>query len=145
MANNTKATPSPEELLIQRESDVTARETSVKEREDALLLKEQEFETKTLEIQNKEELYSANESELETLRAEVEEMRSELEKAQAAPAKVVPGLKFEFEGESYKFRDKAPKSIRIDGLVVKQKDLIKDKDSLLQLVAGNSGLIEKIQ
>lgn len=138
MANNTNATPSPEELLLKREKDVTARE-------EAVAAKEKEFEAQALEIQKKEELYAAYPSELEALRKEVEDLRAELEKAQVAPAKVVPGVEFKFEGQSYKFKDSAPKSIRIDGVVKTQKELAKDEESLLQLIGGNSGLIEKIQ
>ncbi len=138
MANNTNATPSPEELLLKREQEVTARE-------EAVAAKEKEFEAQAVEIQKKEELYAAYPSELEGLRKEVEELRAELDKVQVAPAKVVPGVEFKFEEQSYKFKDSAPKSIRIDGVVKTQKELAKDKESLLQLIGGNSGLIEKIQ
>ena len=56
----------------------------------------------------------------------------------------VPGEKFTFNGEKYQFTDEAPKFIRIDGVSRSQKEIIKDEDALLQLVAGNSSLIQKI-
>lgn len=127
--NKTKAAPSPEELLIQKDAEITALKA--------------ENEAQTAAIQKKEELYSASAEELEALRKEVNELRAAA-KAEAKPAKVVPGVKFEFEGSNYKFKDTAPKSIRIDGVAKSQKDIAADEEILLQLVASNSGLIEKI-
>lgn len=127
---NKKAAPSPEELLLQKDTELAA-------------LKEQ-LQAQTEAIQAKEELYSASQEELEALRNQVNELRSAAKDATAKPAKPVPGVKFEFEGLKYKFKDNAPKSIRIDGVVKSQKELAADEETLLQLVASNSGLIEKI-
>ena len=58
--------------------------------------------------------------------------------------KKMPGLNFEFEGESYKFKDSDPKKIWIAGKVYSQAEIVKKKDILLELVGGNSGLIQKV-
>lgn len=151
MGNQNTATPSPEELLLKREADVTAREKAAEKLERDLSAREEDVNAKAaanaalaIEIQAKEELYSAAPEELEVLRNEVKTLRLQLAKAEDAPAKKTPGEKFKFEGVAHKFKDSAPKSIRIDGVVKTQKELVKDENALLQLVAGNSGLIEKI-
>lgn len=60
------------------------------------------------------------------------------------PEKVVPGEKFEFQGVKKKFRDTAPKSIRYDGKVWSQAELIKDEDAMNDLVSSNSNLFENL-
>ena len=42
-----------------------------------------------------------------------------------------------------KFKDSAPKKIRMAGKVYSQAEIVKKKDFLLDLVGGNSGLIQK--
>lgn len=151
MAKQNNATPSPEELLTQREADVSAREKAAENREKEIATREEEVASKAtenaalaVELQAKEELYSAAPEELETLRNEVKTLRAELAKAEDAPAKKTPGEKFKFDEVPHKFKDSAPKSIRINGVVMTQNEIIEDENALLQLVGGNSGLIEKI-
>ena len=76
--------------------------------------------------------------------AAIVEREAELQSAAPVSQQSVPGEKFTFNGEKYQFTDEAPKFIRIDGVARSQKEIIKDEDALLQLVAGNSSLIQKI-
>ncbi|MDR2205770.1 MAG: hypothetical protein LBE36_06420 [Flavobacteriaceae bacterium] len=93
-------------------------------------------------------------AELADLAAALEQKEKDLEEREAAVLtaeaktsevkKPEPGKKFTFEGVEYKFKDSSPKKIRVNGSVKTQAQLVKDEDALLQLVGGNSGLIEKI-
>ena len=122
--NTQEATPLTEEQLLEKEKSLAARE-------EAVAKKEAELKTQETGLVTREEAVAKKEAEIASQKADEEEKKQ-------------PGREFEFEGESYKFKDSAPKKIRMDGKVFSQAEIIKDKSKLLQLVGGNSGLIQKV-
>lgn len=97
------------------------------------------------ELNEREAVVAQKETELKALKSDLQEREEALNsKENKTTVKVEPGLEFKFDGLPYKFEDTAPKSIRINGQVFSQKEIVKDQDLLLQLVAGNSSLIKKL-
>ena len=77
--------------------------------------------------------------------AELDKREKSLTKKESKPAEPkAEAVSFVFNGEKYRFTDDAPSKIRIDGIVKTQQEISQDKDILLQLVVGGSGLIEKV-
>jgi hypothetical protein len=111
-----------ETLKLQLDEQKTAqdaKDVQLSETESALAKKAKDLEAREISVQQAEENASK-------------------------PKETKSGKKFKFEGVEYKFKDSAPENIRFNGSVKSQAQLIKDEDALLQLVGGNSGLIEKI-
>ena len=119
------------------EEQIVAQIKAVEERETAVAEKEAAVETR-------EAALAEREASVEVREAAIVEREAELQSAAPVSQQSVPGEKFTFNGEKYQFTDEAPKFIRIDGVARSQKEIIKDEDALLQLVAGNSSLIQKI-
>lgn len=99
-----------------------------------------------------EDLLLERETALNQREAELNEREKTLNEREAAlETASAPMVPYEQPGESFKFNDikfqftpAAPTLIRINGEVKTQKEIIKNKDLLLQLVAGNSSLIKKL-
>lgn len=150
MANNKKqesiATPSQEELQIDKTANKNSPE-SIEEKTAELDAREKELNEKAAEIEKLKETLSKLDIKLQQQSKEIEEKEKSLLSSKAdekSKNKKPSGLKFTFEGQSYKFKDKAPQSIRFNDNVMTQKEITEDEDVLLQLVGGNSSLIEKI-
>ncbi|SDE68451.1 hypothetical protein [Riemerella columbipharyngis] len=114
--NNTHSAEPTADELIQKETELNEKEAQLNERETQLNEREEELNQREAQFN---------------------------EKNTTTKVEVIPGEDFEFNGEQYKFTDEAPKKIRINGEVKTQKEIAKDEDLLLQLVAGNSSLIIK--
>ena len=85
------------------------------------------------------------EKEISKREAELDKREKSLTKKESKPAEPkAEAVSFEFNGEKYRFTDDAPSKIRIDGFIKTQQEISQDKDILLQLVVGGSGLIEKV-
>lgn len=95
-------------------------------------------QTPDAELAAREQRLAAKEKELADREAKLTEQEAEV----AAKVKT-PGLKVKFEGVEYQFAENAPKSIRIDGKVLTQKEIAADEEILLQLIGGGSSLIKK--
>ncbi len=117
--------------------------------EDKTKQSSQEDLNKREELLNaKEQQLNEREHELNKKADELAQLSSELESKQAntdKPVKKVEGLSFTFRNEKYKFVDGSPQLIRFGGLAYTQKELSEDEDALVQLIGGNSSLIEKIK
>lgn len=113
-----------EEALAKREQEVATKEQALAKREQEATTKEQALAKREQEVTKKEEaLAKGNETK------------------EVKPQK---GLAFTFREEKYKFSDTAPKKIMFGGLVYTQKQLTEDEESLVQLIGGNSSLIQKL-
>lgn len=113
--NTQKEKSSTLKELDLKKEELDRREQGLEKREAALLVKEQKL----------------NE-------------RIALLPVEAKEIIVEPGLEFEFRNERYKFSDDAPKQILFSGLKYSQEELAKEEDALVQLIGGESVLIEKI-
>ncbi|MGQ0298143.1 hypothetical protein [Riemerella anatipestifer] len=132
MAKQQKPTPSaetPADGLIENKEDLTsikndleAREANVTARENAIAERENDLEAREANVTARENAIAQN-------------PKSEKPK---------PGEKFDFGGRNYQFTEDAPLIIRIDGVPRTQKEIAANEDLKLQLVAGNSSLIQKI-
>ncbi len=65
---------------------------------------------------------------------------ADLKKHQAATA---PVFKHD-NGFSYRFKKTAPKTLNVDGVPRYIKDLVKDKEIMLELIEGNNNFVERI-
>ncbi|MBT0574235.1 hypothetical protein OKE68_11320 [Riemerella anatipestifer] len=139
MAKQQKPTPSAEtpadglignkEDLTSIKNDIEAREANVTARENAIAERENEVSTRENDLEAREANVTAREN------AIAQNPKSEKPK---------PGEKFDFGGRNYQFTEDAPLIIRIDGVPRTQKEIAAIEDLKLQLVAGNSSLIQKI-
>lgn len=105
--------------------------------------KQKEADIQTQEFDRRKEELDQREEALNKREQELNERESNLE----ASEKVVeqePGLEFEFRKEKYKFTDDAPKNIRFGGLAYTQKEIAEEDDILVELIGGDSSLIEKL-
>lgn len=117
-----KTTPETEKVSGLTEAQLTAKESELNQKEQQLTAKESELNAKEVKLTERE----AN------LSGETKE------------ATIVPGLKFKFRGEDYKFTDSAPKLILFNGMKYAQKELVEDEDAIAQLIGGNLSLIQKL-
>lgn len=122
----------PEVLLNQRKAELDEREAAIVEKETAL-------DEKETEINERERAVVEKESKLKDLEKKLKAKQPAVESV----AKKKEPVSFEFNGASYVFADHSPELIRIDGQVLTQEEIVQDEELLLQLVAGNSSLIEK--
>ncbi|AZZ59701.1 hypothetical protein PG608_09035 [Riemerella anatipestifer] len=139
MAKQQKPTPSaetPADGLIENKEDLTsikndleAREANVTARENTIAERENKVSTRENDLEAREANITAREN------AIAQNPKSEKPK---------PGEKFDFGGSTYQFTEDAPLIIRIDGVPRTQKEIAAIEDLKLQLVAGNSSLIQKI-
>jgi len=134
MGKDTKqeATPLTEEQLLEKE-------TALNEREEVLNAKEKELEEKEIALNAREEALNAKEKELEEKETNLNELETDLLASQGKeePAEVVPGLEFTFEKEKYKFKDSAPKNLRIGGKKLSQDEIAKDKNLAAKIIKTN--------
>lgn len=121
---NKTSVEKPSEVLSENEKALKEKELSLKEWEQNLENKEQQLIQRETALELREK---------------------DLNKKNTIPEKKHSAEVFSFGGEDYKFTDDAPKSIRIDGQILTQKQIIESEELLLQLVAGESSLIEKIK
>lgn len=106
--------------------------------------KESELQTFEKKLNEREKSLSEREQKLNKKEQTLNEREANLPVVEAQEVKVVPGVKFKFRGDNYQFTNDAPKKIRFGGIVYTQKELVKDEDILIQLVGGNSSLIQKL-
>lgn len=153
-AKEKKATPLTEELLLQKGTELIAKEaklnSDIKEFED--------FQEKVHQIKEdndaREEAFQKDKADFEsrveefnTREKDLNKKEKDLAKKSTTPKefKSEPGLDGEFEGEEYKFLDSAPKIISINGKGYSQKEIFDNPELALELIGGNSGLIIKKQ
>ncbi|EKB60754.1 hypothetical protein [Bergeyella zoohelcum] len=122
----------PEVLLNQRKAELDEREATIVDKETVLNERETEINEREIAVAEKESKLKDLEKKLKTKEPT----------AKSSAVKKEP-VSFEFNGEFYVFADHAPQLIRIDGQVLTQEEIVQDEELLLQLVAGNSSLIEK--
>lgn len=125
-----------EEQLIAKETELNAKEVELTSKEELLAAKESELDEKEVELTTKE-------SDLNTKEVELTEREANLSE-ETEEETIVPGFEFKFRDEDYKFTDTAPKKILFSGVTYTQEELAKDEDAIVQLIGGNSSLIEKI-
>lgn len=88
---------------------------------------------------------AAREQQLDEREKLLDKREAKIEEKEAADAeKVTPGLAFTFEKQKYKFADSAPKKLRIAGQKLTQKEIAANDELLLDLIGGNSALIQKL-
>lgn len=122
----------PEVLLNQRKAELDEREAAIVEKEIALSVKEAELDGREAELKQFQTDLLEKEKNLLAKQPIAEKLEAKKEP-----------VSFEFNGASYVFADHSPELIRIDGQVLTQEEIVQDEELLLQLVAGNSSLIEK--
>ncbi|MGD1319539.1 hypothetical protein [Chryseobacterium sp. 2R14A] len=133
---NKKATPLTEEQLSEKEAQLQVLEAKLNTDREALDKEREEFDV----------LKSKTEADLAQQKSGLDELERDLLANTGAPEEVEepePGLEFKVEKENFKFKDSAPKNLRIGGKILSQKEIVKDKE-LLQKVIKTSH-IEKIK
>ncbi|MCO4303736.1 hypothetical protein [Riemerella anatipestifer] len=153
MAKQQKPTPSaetPADGLIENKEDLTsikndleAREANVTARENAIAERENDLEAREANVTARENAIAERENDLEAREANVTARENAIAQNPKSE-KPKPGEKFDFGGRNYQFTEDAPLIIRIDGVPRTQKEIAANEDLKLQLVAGNSSLIQKI-
>ena len=128
--------------MSDKDTKVPFAELSAEELEKVAL----ELQEKETELAEKDAALLTKEIELNQKATELKKKEKELAKKSAAPkeSKPEPGLEGEFEGETYKFLDSAPKKISVNGKAYTQEEIFEDEELALELIGGNSGLIVKI-
>ena len=108
------------------------REAALNEREKALNQREQALNEVEIHLNDREQQLNQLE---EQLNGKPEELTAE------APHK---GHEFTFRNVNYKFIDDAPQMLLIGGEALSQEEIANDEDLLLQLIGGQSPLINKL-
>ena len=143
----TKAAPLTEEQLLQKEADLKTQ--SEKLAQDQKLFEQSKSEFLTAQSEHGEAVKAADldlnarSEALDEREKVLNEREALLENSETVAEEIVPGLSFEIEKEKFKFKDSAPKTILFAGKARTQKELVTDKEALLQL-SSNQSLIEKI-
>lgn len=121
-------------------------EAELKKREDVLSASEEKLKADQETLKKDQDQLKADKEKLVMDQKDLEKREKALAKSQkeVKPEKEVPGVEFEFQGLTKKFTDAAPKSIRYDGKVWSQTELIEDEDALMDLVSSNSHLFENV-
>ncbi len=126
-------------------------EVELQKREEALVTAEATLKKGQEQLAADQEALKKDQEKLATDQKELQKREDSLKKAEKEnkPAKAEPGLKFEFQGMSKKFKDSAPKAIRYDGKIWTQEELIDEEntdavEALTDLVSSNSNYIENI-
>lgn len=128
--NETNETTDLQTVNLQiKEAELNGREAELKKFQAEL----KDWETRLTEWERQLEL---KESEL-SLKAEIPRVKETKPAEQKATT-------FEFDGVNYRFADHAPQLIRINGGIKTQQAIANNEELLLQLVAGGSGLVERI-
>ncbi|MDD1549119.1 DUF3552 domain-containing protein [Riemerella anatipestifer] len=133
-----------------REANVTARENAIAERENEVSTRENDLEAREANVTARENAIAERENKVSTRENDLEAREANVTARENAIAqnpkyeKPKPGEKFDFGGSTYQFTEDAPLIIRIDGVPRTQKEIAAIEDLKLQLVAGNSSLIQKI-
>ena len=145
MAKEEKNTPvvgangnSPEIDNASTESNDTQVQ-ALNEREKVLNEREEALNRRELALNEVEKQLNAREQQLDQYE---EQLKGTPEKpTEEAPRK---GHEFTFRNVSYKFADDAPQMLLIGGEALSQEEIANDEDLLLQLIGGNSPLINKL-
>lgn len=145
MAKEEKNTPvvgangnSPEIDNASTESNDTQAQ-ALNEREAALNEREEALNRRELALNEVEQQLNAREQQLNQYE---EQLKGTPEKpTEEAPRK---GHEFTFRNVSYKFADDAPQMLLIGGEALSQEEIANDEDLLLQLIGGQSPLINKL-
>jgi len=133
---NKKATPLTEEQLSEKDARLQELEDKLTADREALDQEKAEFESWKAE----------QEAELEKKKSDLDELEQTLlntEGDENVLDEPEPGLEFKFEKDKFKFKDSAPKNLRIGGKTLSQEEIVKDKD-LLQIIIKTTH-IEKIK
>ncbi len=121
---DNKATPLTEELLLKREADL---------------------KTESEKLEKEREVFEKAKSELDSEKSAFEAEKLDFQKAKESPEsgtpEIEPGLEFDFEDVKGAFHPEAPKTILFNGQALTQKQIIDDKDVLLQLIGSKSDLL----
>jgi len=135
MAKEEKNTPVSE---ASTESNDT-QEQALNEREKVLNEREEALNRRELALNEVEKHLNAREQQLDQYE---EQLKGTPEKpTEEAPRK---GHEFTFRNVSYKFADDAPEMILIGGEALSQEEIANDEELLLQLIGGQSPLINKL-
>lgn len=145
MAKEEKNTPvvgangnSPEIDNASTESNDTQAQ-ALNEREKALNEREEALNEREKALNEVEKQLNAREQQLDQYE---EQLKGTPEKpTEEAPRK---GHEFTFRNVSYKFADDAPQMLLIGGEALSQEEIANDEDLLLQLIGGQSPLINKL-
>lgn len=145
MAKEEKNTPvvgangnSPEIDNASTESNDTQAQ-ALNEREKALNEREEALNRRELALNEVEKQLNAREQQLDQYEAQ-------LKGTPEKPTVETPrkGHEFTFRNVSYKFADDAPQMLLIGGEALSQEEIANDEDLLLQLIGGQSPLINKL-
>ena len=145
MAKEEKNTPvvgangnSPEIDNASTESNDTQAQ-ALNEREKALNEREEALNRRELALNEVEKQLNAREQQLN-------QYEEQLKGTPAKPTEETPrkGHEFTFRNVSYKFADDAPQMLLIGGEALSQEEIANDEELLLQLIGGNSPLINKL-
>ena len=135
MAKEEKNTPVSEASTESNDTQVQTlneREAALNEREEALNRRE----------------YALNEVEkhLNAREQQLDQYEEQLNGKPEEPTEEVPrkGHEFTFRNVNYKFADDAPQMLLIGGEALSQEEIANDEDLLLQLIGGQSPLINKL-
>lgn len=136
--NKTKTSEGNNTSEVSKEETLKANEEALAKREQEVVTKEEALAKREQELATKEEALAKREQEVAT---KEEGLAKGTTKKTPKPQK---GLDFTFRNEKYKFSDDAPVKIRFGGKVCTQKQLTEDEDALVELLGGNSSLIQKL-
>ena len=114
------------------------------DKETLLNTKEKELNIFAEQLKEKDEDIKKRETSLSEREKELEEREKALIVSSTQDNTLTLGLEFTFQGVRKKFSDDAPKTIRLEGGIWTQEELIKNEELLAELVDYNSGLIENI-
>lgn len=133
---NKKATPLSEEQLSEKETLLQELEEKLTADREALDQEKAEFEAFKAE----------QKAELEKKKLDLDELEQTLLNTESEDNVVdepEPGLEFKFEKNKFKFKDSAPKNLRISGKTLSQEEIVKDKELLQKIIKTTH--IEKIK
>ena len=122
---STESNDTQVQALNEREAALNEREEALNQREQALNEVEKHLNAREQQLNQLEE----------QLNGKPEEPTAE------APHK---GHEFTFRNVNYKFADDAPQILLIGGEALSQEEIANDEDLLLQLIGGQSPLINKL-
>ena len=135
MAKEDKNTPVSD---ASTESNDT-QEQALNEREAALNEREEALNRRELALNEVEKHLNAREQQLDQYEAQLNGKPEE--PTEEAPRK---GHEFTFRNVNYKFTDDAPQMLLIGGEALSQEDIANYEELILQLIGGQSPLINKL-
>lgn len=136
MSGTNKKASLTEEQLSEKEAQLQELEEKLNADREAFDKEKKEFDA----------LKSKTEADLAQQKSDLDELEKDLLANTGAPEEVAepePGLEFKVEKENFKFKDSAPKNLRIGGKTLSQKEIVKDKEILQKVIKTSH--IEKIK